>query len=459
MQQLSFKNRIAFNYIISTALLVFVVFFVILTIAKYSVYKHINDEIEEEIKMHFKEMTFSAVKIVWIDEEEWKEREHNAVSVNPVFVEIKDLKGNTIEKSPNLKKESLNFLLDIDEKQFYDTTLKNQDIRLSQTPIIHNNVKVGYLLIAKPLEEASKILDNLKETLFILYPIILLLLFVIARIIAGRSIKPVSAVIETTERITKDNLSYRIQLPQNRDELYTLSKKINSLLDRIENAVEREKQFTSDASHELRTPLAIVKGTLEVLVRKPREKEEYQEKINFCISEIDRLNNLVDELLLLARFENQHQNIKEESIYLNALILDILTRYSEKISNRKISAETTFEDDFYISSDYDMISIIISNLISNALKYSNENGKVHLSLSKTDEGVSFEISNSGAGIPKTEMEKIFNPFFRSSSINTVETKGVGLGLSIVKRLCDLLKITIEVESEVNQKTTVQLLLK
>ena len=87
-------------------------------------------------------------------------------------------------------------------------------------------------------------------------------MFFIARFIAGRSIKPVTLITETSSRITKDNLKDRIILPQNKDELFVLSKTINDLLDRIENAVEREKQFTSDASHELRTPLTVLKGTL-----------------------------------------------------------------------------------------------------------------------------------------------------------------------------------------------------
>lgn len=116
--------------------------------------------------------------------------------------------------------------------------------------------------------------------------------------------------------------------------MYVLSENINNLLNRIESAIDREKQFTSDASHELRTPLAVIKGTMEVLIRKPRNQQEYEEKIQFCISEVNRLNHMVDQLLLLARFENQKQNVKQETIYLNALILDNLTRFSEKTENK-----------------------------------------------------------------------------------------------------------------------------
>uniref|UniRef100_UPI00404914DA histidine kinase dimerization/phospho-acceptor domain-containing protein n=1 Tax=Flavobacterium sp. TaxID=239 RepID=UPI00404914DA len=168
--------------------------------------------------------------------------------------------------------------------------------------------------------EDFEIVQILKNILLISYPLILILLYLFARFFAGRSIIPVSTIIDTSRKITKDNLKTRIPLPNNKDELFALSQTINNLLDRVENAIEREKQFTSDASHELRTPLAVIKGTMEVLIRKPRNQHEYEEKIQFCISEVDRLNHMVDQLLLLARFENQKQNIKKESIYLNAIV-------------------------------------------------------------------------------------------------------------------------------------------
>jgi signal transduction histidine kinase len=261
-------------------------------------------------------------------------------------------------------------------------------------------------------------------------------------------------ITETSGRITRDNLKDRIVLPQNKDELYVLSKTINDLLDRIENAVEREKQFTSDASHELRTPLTVLKGTLEVLIRKPRSQSEYEDKINFCISEVNRLNNLVDQLLLLARFENQKQSLKIEKVYLNAQILDILTLYSGKINAKKINLTHSFSGNYYINSDNYLVSIIISNIISNAIKYTNDNGEISISLSQKNNKTICTISDNGIGISKDDLDKIFNPFYRSNATNHPEIKGSGLGLSIVKRLAQLLNITFEIHSEINKGTTI-----
>jgi signal transduction histidine kinase len=456
MQQFSFKNRIAFNYIITTALLIFVVFFTIYSIVKLSVYNHLNNDIGKEVKNHLNEIEIKNNAVSLIHLEEWKEREHNTVDVNPVFIQFLDSKGNLIEKSPNLKKQNLMLHKDIVDDELFDTKLLHNKIRQIQTPIYNKTQKIGYLVIAMSLEDASMVLQNLSEVLIIAYPLILIVLFLIARFIAGRSIKPISSIIETSNIITKDNLSSRIPLPQNRDELYVLSKTINNLLDRIENTIEREKEFTSDASHELRTPLTVIKGTLEVLIRKPRNSSEYEKKINFCIYEVDRLNNLVDQLLLLARFENQKQSLKKEKIYLNTVILDSISRYSTTIQAKNIQVVTEFKKNYYIKTDVYLFSIVINNLISNALKYSDKN--TNLAIITTDDGDKIECSiiDSGIGIASKDIAKVFNQFFRSNATNHPQIKGTGLGLSIVKKLCLLLTIDVQISSQESVGTSVTL---
>jgi signal transduction histidine kinase len=454
MLNLSFRNRIAFNYIISTALLIALVFIIIYQVIHYSVDNHINEDINDEVEKHLEEIKIDRNEAYLIQVDQWREREHNTVNVNPVFVQFLDINNQLIDKSPNLKDISLKLYEDKKDNVLIDTYLNNKPIRQIQVPLIDDNKVIGHLIVAMSLDDATMILSNLKTILFVAFPLILFVLFLVARLIAGKSIKPVISIIETSSKITKDNLKSRIKLPNNKDELLTLSKTINDLLDRIEDAVEREKQFTSDASHELRTPLAVIKGTLEVLVRKPREKQEYEEKINFCVSEVDRLNSLVDELLLLARFENQKSNIKIENVYLNELILESLSRYSDKIQKRNIVVVTNFNNDFYIHSDYYLVSIIISNLISNAVKYSKTEGLITIDLNSSKNKTNLIITDNGIGIPKDNLSKVFNSFYRSDNSKNPEIKGTGLGLSIVKRLCDLLNIEIQITSEENIGTTI-----
>ncbi|WP_026729804.1 sensor histidine kinase [Flavobacterium denitrificans] len=456
MAQLSFKNRIALNYIITTGLLILVVFSATYFTVKFTVYKHIDENLMIEIEDHLKEIKIENKKVIFMDAEEWEEREHNSVDVNPVFVQFFDLNKKVIEKSPNLKNEVLVFHESKEHYELFDTHLLGSKIRQIQIPLQVKSKKIGYLIIAMSLADSAKVLKNLLDTLLIAFPIILVLLFLIARFFAGRSIKPINAIINTSKVITKDNLKTRIPLPKTRDELFTLSKTINNLLNRIEDAIEREKQFTSDASHELRTPLTVIKGTLEVLIRKPRDNKEYEEKINYCINEVDHLNALVDQLLLMARFENQKQNINTESVYLNSVILDVLTLNSEKIKAKNIEVKFDAETDFHIQSDNFLVITILRNIISNAIKYTNNGGSILIMLLRQNGKTICKIKDDGIGIAKGDLEAILNPFFRSNSTDHPEIKGTGLGLSIVKRTTELLNIKFKIESEIEIGTTVYL---
>lgn len=456
MFSLSYKNRIALNYILSTAFLISLVFYVIYQIINYSVNIHINDYIQTEVNEHLEQIEIDKNNTYLIQVDQWREIENNTVNVNSVFVQFLDINHELIDKSPNLKGLQLKLYNSKFDNQFIDTYLNKKPIRQIQVPLLDNKKIVGRLFIAISLDDATMILRNLRETLYISFPLILILLFFIARFIAGRSIKPVKMITETSSKITRDNLRDRIILPENKDELFVLSKTINDLLDRIENAVEREKQFTSDASHELRTPLAVIKGTLEVLVRKPRNQEEYEGKINICINEVNQLNHLVDQLLLLARFENQNQSIKKENVYVNSIILDVISRHSTTIQSKNITVNSKFSKDFYVITDGYLFAIIINNLISNALKYSNNNTFLTISMTDNDGKIECTITDTGIGIPTEDLQRIFDQFYRSKSNDHPDIKGTGLGLSIVKRLCSLLQIDVKISSQENIGTTIKL---
>lgn len=451
----SFKNRIAFNYIVSGSILIAFVFLFIFQIVRYSVNGHVNQEVHEELQKHLTDVSLDSNDTYLIQVDQWRAREHNSIMVNPVFVQFYDNNKLVIDKSPNLKDSDLQLFDDSKNDEYINSSLNSIPIRQIQTPIINNNAIVGYVVVAMSLED-FEIVAILKNILLISFPIIVILLFLFARFFAGRSIKPVSTIIETSSRITKDNLNTRIPLPVNKDELYILSENINNLLDRIERTIQREKQFTSDASHELRTPLAVIKGTLEVLIRKPRTSEEYNEKINYCIKEVDRINNLVDQLLLLARFENQKQNIKNEEVFLDALILDTISLFSSQLKGKEIEITTNLQQDCVLKTDSYLLSIVFNNLISNAIKYSKEKGKIEIKLNQNHDQIICEIKDNGVGISKEDLDKIFNSFFRSNATNHPEIKGTGIGLSIVKRLCDLLGIKIVIESVEKLGTSVLL---
>ncbi len=458
MNKFSLKNRIAFFYIISAAMLIFVVFFSIYNIVSLTMNNKVNEHIDFEVKEYKEKIRIGKNNIELINPEEWLKREHNEVSVDPVFLQITNSVGTVIETSENLKSKNLLFNYKLLKDKVTDIKLSGKSVRQIQVPLYYKNKINGYIIVAVSMEEAILIIEKLKSILFVIFPIVLLFLFFIAQFIAGRSIKPINAIITTSNAITNDNLKSRIPLPRNRDELFTLTKTINNLLDRVESTIEREKQFTSDASHELRTPLAIIKGTLEVLIRKPRNPEEYQEKIIFCISEVDRINNLVDQLLLLARFENQKLSLNIEHININECVAESINRFKNKAKSKNIIVVKKFpKEELYAKTDGYFLTIILHNLISNALKYSKDNGQVEVVIEKNDYKTIVKIIDNGIGISSDEIGKVFNSFYRTkTSTNHPEIKGIGLGLSIAKRLCDILSITITITSKENIGTTLEL---
>lgn len=459
MNKISFRNRIALYFITSTALLVFTVFAILYFIVRAGVYKDLESDLKNEVKDLKTEIMINSNGFSVIPKE-WKEKEHNTLDINPIFIQFVTKGGELFDKSPNLKNSILQFEPYSEGALFSDTFLDTIPVRQEQVPVLYKGNIVGYMLVATPLEEANRLLANLRDAMLLFYPIILVVLYFVARLIAGRSIKPVTAIIATAGKISKDNLNMRITLPENRDELYVLSHTINNLLDRIESAIEREKQFTADASHELRTPLAIIKGTLEVLIRKPRSNEEYMEKIAFCVAEVDRINSLVDQLLLLARFEGQKQAVKSETINISALLLDVLARQAHSVQDKNIRIFHNLEKvAHYVVSDAHLLSIILENIISNAVKYSQQNGTVEISLRKTEKNLLVSIIDKGIGIAAEDLTKVFGSFYRSRPSDNPGIKGNGLGLSIVKRLCILLNIEVNILSVKNKGTTVAIQLK
>ena len=456
MKNFSFRNRIALNYIITTALLIGIVFVTIFIVVEIGVSNHLNDDLQTEVDRHSQEVEVKNGTIALKRHKEWMEREHNTVGVDPVFIEFLDIDGNLIDKSPNLKESHLLYDLKQNDNVFFDGELAEKRIRQVQVPILNERgERVGHLLVAVAREGSEVVLETLGRILLTTYPFILIILFFVARFIAGRSIKPINEIIDTSNRITKDNLTSRIPLPHNKDELYVLSDTINQLLDRIEKTIEREKSFTSYASHEFRTPLAVLKGTLEVLIRKPRQQEEYEEKVNYCIKEVDRLNHLVDELLILTRYENLKQSLKWENTDIK-MIVDESLKYLERNMQQKnmriltniSSTDIPFRTDIYL------LSTIIHNILSNAIKYSHRDSEIDINVQAEDNTILLEIADKGIGISEEDLEKVFDKFYRST--DHADIKGFGLGLPIVKRFCSLLNIKIQIDSKDGVGTAVKL---
>ena len=293
----------------------------------------------------------------------------------------------------------------------------------------------------------------MQKALFISFPIILIILFLTTRYIAGKSIAPINGVITTANRITRENLRERILLPENKDEIHLLISTINELLNRLEDNLLREKQFTSDASHELRTPLSVIKGTLEVLIRKPREIQQYEEKINYCIRETDRMTKLIDQLLLLARSDSGKVLPNKIEVDLKIIASDIADRLKTSLTDKHIVIKFNNNGNTLATVDPSMMDIVFENLITNSIKYSDSNKNIEIDFKNNSEFLICSIKDEGYGMKEEYVNQIFDRFYRNDDSRNSEVGGFGLGLSIVKKLCEIQDINIKVESKMGSGTT------
>jgi signal transduction histidine kinase len=456
---LSFRNRIALHYMIATAIIVAVVFSVVFFVVQETVYHNLDNDLTYEAEKHTDEIKILGDSIQFINKEEWAEIEHLEIQVNPVFIQIFDKNGNLMDKSPNLKGDELPFRKQEQFGGHFNEILNKKPIRQIQIPIEQNGKIKGYVVAAMSLESSNMVFLKLKNVLIISYLLLLAGLYFISRFLAGRSIVPIRNIIETTNRITKNNLNERVNLPDHKDELFDLSSSINELLQRIENAIQKERQFTSDASHELRTPLSSLRGTLEVLIRKPREQFEYEEKIKYSLSEIDRMTAIIEQLLVLARLDsnsNTNNIVSKTTIHesLPILIDEILSRYKNEIFAKNLTLDLHMELQNETMAQKYYANLILDNMIGNAIKYSTKNSNLQITVTDTETGIICEIKDEGIGIKREDIDKLFNPFFRSDALNHRDIFGNGLGLSIAKKAADAINAKLFVESELGVGTTV-----
>ncbi len=456
MKKLSLRNRISFYYLVATAVLILILFITIYYVVHKTVYTHLDGDLKTESSEVFKSIVILNDKFIFANPFEWTEKEHSQIEVNPTFVQVCNTNGFVVKKTGNLLDSRLKFSPGEKAKIFFDAELSKQPTRQLQMPIQNPHGKVlGYLIIAIPLEESAVVLNNLRTVLFFAYPAVLIVLFFITRFFAGKSIEPVNSVISTAERITKENLEERIELPLHKDELYKLTSTINQLLDRLEDAVIREKQFTSDASHELRTPLAVIKGTLEVLIRKPREVQQYESKISYCINEVNRMSNIIDQLLMLARYDSGKISPNIQKINLNDEVLSVVNRLKNQTESKNISVEISNpENNITVTADPNMTGIIFENILSNSIKYSNPDTTIKIKIRKNKTIAVCSVIDQGIGMTEDQVIKIFDRFYRADESRNSKVTGNGLGLAIVKKLSDIQNLKLEILSQPQSGTTV-----
>lgn len=446
---IKFKNRIALFNTIATAIITFLVFIVIYFVVNKTAYSHLDNDILLEKEEVFKHIKGFKDEIIIHDVPEWNEVEHKEVEVNPTFLQIVDAQGKVVFHSENLLNNQFLFSPNNQQEKFYNSELSGQKIRLGQFPIKNENEKIiGQLTVAVSQKELFVILNYLLLILLISFPIILIVQYMASSFAASKAISPVHQLIKTASGISESNMNTRLTLPARKDELYELTNTINELVIRIEKSMKQQKQFTGDASHEIRTPLAAIRGTLEVLIRKQRNPEFYEDKIRDIINQVDRVDKLLDQLLQLARIESGVTFATKGRIQLLPLITPLSEKWMPIAHLKSIKIHVEIPQNATVFGDKMFLELMLDNLVTNAIKYGTLNGHVFLIWDDTLKTLS--VKDDGIGISDEDLPHIFDNFYRTDESRSSTIQGNGLGLSIVKKLAELQRIKITVKSQLGK---------
>jgi heavy metal sensor kinase len=270
-------------------------------------------------------------------------------------------------------------------------------------------------------------------------------------LILSKALRPLEDMTKTAEMIEKGDLSRRISVSARKDETASLGKALNSMLDRLENAIRKERQFSSDASHELKTPVAVMMNAGEQLLRHADPSDrELSEAARMVVQESGRMNRIITQLLILTRGDNGKQHPEIETIDLNELLKDVAEEQQERAENRKIRLELKTCAGLKIEADQTMITQVFMNLIENAIKYGREGGYVHISLTEAENEAEVRVEDNGIGISEEDLPHIFERFYRAD--RSRDRSGTGLGLSITEQIIRLHGGKIRAESRTGEGT-------
>jgi len=309
------------------------------------------------------------------------------------------------------------------------------------------NIKIGSYGLLYYMDNDVDFLKEINKVITSIGIVMVLITIFIAILISNNISKPVEVVSNMANLIGDGDYDNKIDYDSNIVEIDVLIKSINNLSAKLEEQENLRKRLTTDISHELRTPLTSIQTHLEAMIDGIWEPDT--ERLNSVNEEVIRLTNLVNQLQNLAKFDSEKSKLNLAKVNVKNLIMNVVYNNQGKALEKNINIECDLESiDSYL--DKDKISQVIVNLLSNAIRYTNNGGKIFISSYKENNNLKIQFKDNGIGIPKENIKYIFERFYRVDESRSKNTGGIGVGLTIVKSIIDLHQGTIEVRSELNK---------
>ncbi|MCE3021543.1 HAMP domain-containing sensor histidine kinase [Staphylococcus pasteuri] len=325
------------------------------------------------------------------------------------------------------------------------------------TERIHSKKFDGYSILVHSLESYEHLVQSLYIVAIAFGLIATFVTAMVSYIFSSQITKPIVTMSNKMNQIRRDGFQNKLELTTNYEETDNLICTFNEMMFHIEESFNQQRQFVEDASHELRTPLQIIQGHLNLIQRwGKKDPAVLEESLNISLEEMNRITKLVEELLLLTKDNVNSGQSQEELVDINS---EILSRVK---SLKQLHPDYTFDIDLdekpiKLQMNRHQFEQLILIFIDNAMKYDNENKYIQIRTQLKNKQTSIEITDHGFGIPKQDLEFIFDRFYRVDKSRARSQGGNGLGLSIADKIVQLNGGFIQVESEVNQFTTFRII--
>jgi len=311
-------------------------------------------------------------------------------------------------------------------------TLKVGDLlyRVATVPLRDSDAVVAVFQAALPMRAHNTLTGDLARALIVAGLLVTLLGALLSRFVARTSLRPLHEAARTAGAVTQSSLWERVSYEGPRDDVGIMVASLNSMLDRLETSFWEQRRFLADASHELRTPLTIVRGHLDVLRETGQASAEQQETLDLVMSELDRMTQLVSDLLALARLEAGPTRSKEP-LDLTELVEEAVVK-AQGLGRRRMTLSA--DEPLLVKGDHDMLLQALLNLLDNAVDHTAEGGRITVTCVAENGAALVTVTDDGPGIPQEELERVFDRFYRSGAKRPTDGTGSGLGLAIAARL-------------------------
>jgi heavy metal sensor kinase len=392
----------------------------------------------------------------------WVEERSNDPELMDIIVQIYNPEGRVIANSPNaparldISRGTLKSLMV--RKAYYEDRQvpveedETMDLRIIQVPVFEEG-RIAYIVqAASPLSSYLAAMNRLMLILFLLLPITVIAAGILAgEFLASITLKPLKKMIGTVRQITAENMSLRIETPESKDEIRQLAETFNDMLQKIQQVLVSQRQFIQDVSHELRTPLTIMRGELEVALKRQRTTDEYHAILLSILDESKKVGKLLEDLLTLARYDSSSASLAREQTDISLAVEEIIEDMQTLAFQKGITIELVCQDGVVIPIDRPKLMRSFINILDNAIKYTPENGRISVEVIQVDSAVAITITDTGIGIPEADLPHIFDRFYQVDKSRS--SAGFGLGLSISSSIIEAHGGTVTVRSREGEGTS------